>query len=121
MRLKRAEKVERNRDALLAAARRVFLDRGYTAATLEAIAEEAGFSKGLVYSQFDSKADLFLALLDERIAERAAQNRRVAEGLAGAEGFIALFKDYDREASANAGWVRLLVEFRAHAASDPAL
>ena len=67
-----------NRASVLAAARRVFLAKGYAGATLEAIAEEAGFSKGVVYSQFGGKADLFLALLDARIDERAAQNERVA-------------------------------------------
>ena len=66
-RLRRPEQTERNREVVLSAARRVFLDRGYVGATLEAIAESAGFSKGVVYSQFGSKADLFLALLEERI------------------------------------------------------
>jgi AcrR family transcriptional regulator len=47
------------------------------------IAEEAGFSKGVVYSQFASKADMFLALLEARIAERADQNERLAAGLDG--------------------------------------
>ena len=71
-RLSRAEQNDRNRALLLAAARRVFLERGYYAATLDQIADEAGFSKGAVYSRFASKADMFLALLEDRIAERAA-------------------------------------------------
>src|SRR5262249_32675835 len=64
----------------LDAARRVFLDRGYGGATVDAIAEEAGFSKGGVYSQFGSKADMFMALLERRITERAAEKERVAAG-----------------------------------------
>ena len=48
--MSRVEQVERNRDLVLAAARRVFLHRGYSGATLDAIAQEAGFSKGVVYS-----------------------------------------------------------------------
>ena len=40
-RLRRVEQVQRNREAVLAAARRVFLDKGYAGATLEAIADEA--------------------------------------------------------------------------------
>ena len=74
-RLSRAEQNDRNRALLLAAARRVFLERGYYAATLDQIADEAGFSKGAVYSRFASKADMFLALLEDRIAERAARER----------------------------------------------
>ena len=61
----------------------MFLARGYHAATLEQIADEAGFSKGVVYSRFASKADLFLALLEDRIAERGPQNAALAQDLAG--------------------------------------
>src|SRR6186997_399416 len=89
-RLTRAEQGERNRGLVLAAARRVFLERGYAGATLEAIADEAGFSKGVVYSQFAGKPDLFLALLDARIAERAERNAAVSAGLAGVDGLRAL-------------------------------
>ena len=61
-RLTRPQQVERNRERVLDAAREVFTESGYVKATLDAIAARAGFSKGVVYSQFDSKADLFLAL-----------------------------------------------------------
>src|ERR1700683_5836072 len=83
--LSREERVERNRRLVLEAARRVFLARGYASATLDVIAEEAGFSKGVVYSQFASKADMFLALLEASISERAGQNERLAERLEGRE------------------------------------
>ena len=58
----------------------MFLERGYAGATLDAIAEEAGFSKGVVYSQFAGKPDLLLALLEARIEERAAENPRSPRG-----------------------------------------
>jgi AcrR family transcriptional regulator len=74
-RLSRAEQNDRNRSLLLAAARRVFLARGYYAATLEQIADEAGFSKGVVYSRFASKADMFLALLEDRITSAPRRTR----------------------------------------------
>jgi len=66
-RLSRAEQNDRNRALLLAAARRVFLERGYYAATLDQIADEAGFSKGAVYWHFTGKDDLFFSLVDERL------------------------------------------------------
>jgi AcrR family transcriptional regulator len=121
-RLRRDAQVERNRGLLLAAARRVFLARGFHGASLDAIAEEAGFSKGVVYSQFDSKADLFLALLEERIGERAAENERLAsETGAAAARIAALIALGERRARSEAAWNLLLVEFRAEAARDPAL
>jgi AcrR family transcriptional regulator len=121
-RLSRDAQVERNRGLLLAAARRVFLARGFHGASLDAIAEEAGFSKGVVYSQFDSKADLFLALLEERIAERAAENARVASGAGSPAATIAaLFALGERRGRSEAAWNLLLIEFRAEAARDPEL
>src|SRR5215218_6693625 len=118
----RAEKIMANRASVLAAARRVFLTKGYAGATLEAIAGEAGFSKGVVYSQFGGKADLFLALLDDRIDERAAQNERLAaDADTGAAAIGALLANSDRDAQAEAGWARVLIEFRSVAMRDPEL
>ena len=120
-RLKRAEQVQRNRDLVLAAARDVFLERGYHAASVDEIAEAAGFSKGVVYSQFASKADLFLALLDQRIAERAEQNRRITVGKTGADAVAAMVRTGVELAQAEQRWGLLVTEFRVHAARDPEL
>jgi AcrR family transcriptional regulator len=120
-RLNRAEQNERNRALVLEAARRVFLARGYHAASLDEIADEAGFSRGVVQSRFGNKADLFLALLEERIAERAAQNARLAGGLGGAEGMRVLREHAARRNRAELDWGLLLIEFRVHAARDPDL
>ena len=120
-RLSRAEQNDRNRALLLAAARRVFLERGYYAATLEQIADEAGFSKGAVYSRFASKADMFLALLDDRITERAAQNADLARQLAGSGNFAAVAELAQRAERGAPGWRLLVTEVRVHAARDPGL
>jgi AcrR family transcriptional regulator len=120
-RLSRAEQNDRNRALLFAAARRVFLARGYHAATLEQIADEAGFSKGVVYSRFASKADMFLALLADRIAERAAQNAQAARAFAGSGDFAALLGLAQQAEQAAPGWRLLVTEFRIHAARDPEL
>jgi AcrR family transcriptional regulator len=120
-RLTRAEQAERNRALLLAAARRVFLKRGYHGASVEQIADEAGFSTGVVYSQFGGKADLFLALLDARISERAAGNTRAVEGLAGDEGIARLLEHAASVDRAEPEWGLLVVEFRVHAVRDPEL
>jgi AcrR family transcriptional regulator len=69
-RLSRAERASRTRRELLGAAERRFVRDGYHATTLEAIAADAGYSKGAVYSAFDGKADLFLALADAIIDRR---------------------------------------------------
>jgi AcrR family transcriptional regulator len=98
----------------------VFAEVGYQKATLDAIAGRAGFSKGAVYSNFASKDDLFLALLQHEVAEM-----RDALALAPADG--SLEDDVRLLAAAVLGWARdgraqlVFAEFRAHAAHDPAL
>jgi AcrR family transcriptional regulator len=59
-----------SREQLLDAAARVFAKRGYSGASINEIAAEAGFSKGALYWNFASKEELFFALLDERIDQR---------------------------------------------------
>jgi AcrR family transcriptional regulator len=55
------------RDELLTAALHVFARRGYREASMDAIAAEAGYSKGALYWHFSSKEELLVALLDERV------------------------------------------------------
>src|SRR5215213_9840877 len=116
-RLTRAEKSAQTRAQLMASARQLFLRRGFHAASLEMVAEEAGFTIGAVYSRFGSKADLFLAILDEHIDRIVAEVAQVAavdqplgahaELLAGRR--MALL-ERERE------WFPLVLEFWSHAA-----
>jgi AcrR family transcriptional regulator len=118
--LARPEQVARNRQALLAAAGEVFRERGYTGASLDAVAEEAGFTKGAVYSHFASKADLFLQLLENRIEERARRNLEEAtEVSAGAEQWFA--ERVFVASTADPRWRLAVLEFRVVAARDPEL
>lgn len=66
-RLSRYESKSATRRDLLRAASRLFLRNGFVATSLANIADEAGVTKGAVYSNFSSKEDLFLALLAEPI------------------------------------------------------
>lgn len=120
----RRDSQARTRADLLAAARRVFLARGFHAATLEEIAERAGYTKGAVYSNFAGKDDLFLALLDEHYAGRVELYSAlvVEHGDGDAEGtYRALARlmlgAYEREPE----WWPLVSDFTSHAARQPAL
>lgn len=121
-RLTREESKALTRERLLTAARKVFLREGFHAASLEQVAAEAGFTKGAVYSAFDSKADLFLALLDRRIDERIATAERVrpAGGDPGAWA-AAMARQWVKSQREDREWSPLVMEFRIHAARDPQL
>ncbi|HEX6556199.1 MAG TPA: TetR/AcrR family transcriptional regulator [Ktedonobacteraceae bacterium] len=67
-RLSRQESRLQTRERLLEAAAEVFSRRGFHDASVEEVAEKAGFSKGAVYSNFASKEELFLTLLDRHLA-----------------------------------------------------
>ena len=57
---------QRTREAILEAARALFLRQGYHATGMREIAREAGISLGAAYNHFASKEEIFAALLDER-------------------------------------------------------
>jgi AcrR family transcriptional regulator len=72
-RLTREESRANTRERLLAAARTVFARSGFHGASVEEIASEAGFSTGALYSNFDGKEDLFLAVMERAIEEHARE------------------------------------------------
>ena len=86
----RSERRARTRAQLLSAAARVYARRGFDGATLDEVAEEAGFTKGAVYDHFGSKENLLFALLDEhlsgQIAEQAPRPSRALRARASSPG-----------------------------------
>lgn len=69
----RSERRARTRAQLLEATARVYARRGFESATLDEVAEEAGFTKGAVYDHFGSKENLLFALLDEHLGAQIAE------------------------------------------------
>ncbi len=66
-RLTRAESKARTRAYLLEAAAELFRRHGFEGTSVEQIAEEAGYTKGALYTHFASKEDLFAALLESTV------------------------------------------------------
>jgi AcrR family transcriptional regulator len=120
-----AERREETREEVLNAAARVFAERGFHATSLEAIAEEAGFSRGAVYYNFADKEQLFLELLDRRCAERAEDLRAVFADTdddvetTSHQAQIAAQRALDAM-TGDPEWRALYMEFLAHAARDAA-
>jgi len=121
----RAERQARTRGELLEAAATVFARRGYDGASVEEIAEEAGYSHGAVYSNFDGKADLFLAVFEDYMAERArelaATQVDVAEDAPLEARARALADQWMERFAADRDSFVLHIEFIAHAGRDPEL
>jgi AcrR family transcriptional regulator len=113
----RAARRAQTRAALLDAAARIFVDRGFAGTSVEAIAAEAGYTRGAFYSNFATKEELFVALLQERGVEWARNLARESAGLTPAEvGAYAAAV----HAQPGAEWMtRLFLEVLAHAGRDP--
>lgn len=116
----RAERSAQTRSELLAAAERRFFVHGYHGTTLDDIADEAGYTKGAVYSTFRNKAGLFLALFDEVMERRLEELRGLLSPHADdAARFRALAEQPSDER--NTQFLLLSIEFWAHAAREPAV
>jgi AcrR family transcriptional regulator len=121
-RVSRADQTEQNGSLLLEAARKVFVRRGYHAATVDQVASAAGLTKGAVYARFDGKADMMLALLEQRVEERTAQMKSAARNVRPhAAVAAALTRQWAELARSEEEWSLLVLEFRVHAARDRAL
>lgn len=87
----RALAKQRTREKVLAAARRLFAERGYEGATIRDIARAAGMSTGAVFASFTDKADLFGEILEaEQVVLRDVMRAAAAEH-AGYEAILAMF------------------------------
>jgi AcrR family transcriptional regulator len=116
-RISRPERKAQTRADLLVAAREVFKTRGFHRASLDEIAEEAGYTKGAVYSNFADKDALFLAVLEAHYDSRLdafAQILLEGEDLERTWHEVSRFlADADTR---EPRWLPLLSEFIAHAA-----
>jgi len=118
-RLTREESRQRTREHLLDAVADVFGRRGFHAASVEEVAEAAGFSKGAVYSNFASKDDLFLALLDRHLdQELHAVAQRAAPDLPRADRAAAPAHRFPRHLEEGRTWNILAIEFWLYAMRD---
>jgi AcrR family transcriptional regulator len=121
-RLNRSEKKALTRGSLIEAAARAFPRGGYHGTSVEQIAEEAGFSKGAVYSNFESKEDLFLAVFTQYIRKNLAiTEQRVSADRPIDDQARESARIYTSRADENREWRILFMEFWVAAARDPEL
>ncbi len=118
----RAEAKARTRQLLLDAAARTYARKGFAAASVEEIAEAAGFSIGAVYSNFGSKERLFVELLKERASQQVSRATEiVAEAQHGDDPVPALGRLLANAADKDPDFAPLQAEFWLYAVRNPPL
>jgi AcrR family transcriptional regulator len=114
----RREKQQQTRKSLLEAAAQLFCRHGLEGASVDEVAQAAGYTKGAFYANFKSKEELFLVMLDERFAEElerldhalAGTQEPNEEARAAAADFIHFASDDD--------WPKLYFQFVVQATRD---
>lgn len=121
--LTRERRRQQTRSYLLAAAAEVFGRLGFHDASLDEVAAAAGYTKGAVYSNFRSKEELFLALLEARYQESMKSVESTLEHSdvppeARLGDFVKLLSEQMSRGPAN--WPTLHQEFLVYAMRNPA-
>lgn len=119
-RLTRSQVQDRNRETVLRVAREAFLRDGYVATSLASVAKEAGFTTGIVYSSFGSKADLALGVLERLQTEQIGALGERVERATASNDVLDEVRQWAAEAMSS-GWVRLELELLLDTMNDPRL
>lgn len=112
----RRQNQERTRSSLLRAASKLFCHHGLDGASIDDVAEEAGYTKGAFYANFRNKEELFLVMLDEKFA---SELERLDHALAGADEprdeARTAAADFIQFARGDLEWPRLYFQFVSYA------
>ena len=84
------------REKLFEAAARVFEEQGIGGASIEAVAAAAGFTRGAFYSNFKSKDELIIAMLEDHVAQSIRRNLDLLAVHKNLADFIEALKTMDR-------------------------
>lgn len=118
---KQQEKSRQTRDELMAAALEIFGDKGFAAATISQITEQAGYAKGNFYRYWKSKDEIFLDIMQFRLEsyreQRVIALRNAADGLEA----LGVLIDFLMAMMQDEQWAKVFLEFTVHASSDPGL
>jgi AcrR family transcriptional regulator len=119
-RLTRQEQQAVTRSRLMRAASKVFSRRGMQQASIDEVAQEAGYTKGAFYANFRSKEELFLAMLDERFTDRLGEvERAFSSEESPPEQARHAAADFAHSSRADPDHERLFLEFASYALQNP--
>ena len=114
-RLTREESRERTRSTLISVGRQHFLRYGLGGAVAEKIAEDAGYSRGALYSNFDGKEELFLAVIREEQARHTNAFQLIIKEVPSGKTRLKKFRDAIADLVTDPDWIVLRAEFEAGA------
>jgi AcrR family transcriptional regulator len=119
--LSREDSQLQTRAHLLDAARRLFVDRGFSGTSLRDIAAEAGYTQGAFYSNFANKEDLFVELMRERSKTQVSDiSRTLSDPSASGDDILSALEVWAETLDSEPEWSVLGVEFKLQGRRNPA-
>src|SRR5215467_12470531 len=113
------ERSEATRARLIRAAEKIFARDGFEAAKLEEIAAEAGYTRGAFYANFESKEDLFFALLEGEISRRINIVEEMTQRVHDPKDRLNAFREFFLTVFQDRRWSLLALEFKLFAVRHP--
>jgi TetR/AcrR family transcriptional regulator, transcriptional repressor of aconitase len=117
-RLTRDEKRQETKEKLLRSAEFLFNQGGYEKASVDLIAENAGFSKGAFYSNFESKESIFLELLESSKRRNIEALESLLAQEMSAKELLSAIRSYKSGPDSDFDFAQLAVEFQLQASRD---
>lgn len=112
-----AARADAQRDRILQAARKCFIEHGFHAASMASIAATSGMSAGLIYRYFQGKNEIILAIIDRQLQEIRCDISQLSTSTDLVEGAVELFTHW-RDGSPSATNAPLFLEMTAEASRD---
>lgn len=114
----RGSRAAAQRERILAAAQKCFIERGFRAASMATIAQTAQMSPGLMYRYFSSKDAIVLAIIERQLKESRIKIAELRESTDIAANLRRSFEEWQRGESQNMN-VALFLAMSADASHDP--
>jgi len=112
-------RTDATRAKLLKAAEHVFARNGFEAARLEDIAAAAGYTRGAFYANFESKEDLFMALLEDCVRRRVANVRQLMAQAQTPQAQAKALRQYYAQVATQKQWAMIFLEYKLFAIRHP--
>ena len=118
---KHQQRTEATKRKLLKAALRIFARDGFEAASIDEIAIEAGYTRGAFYAHFQSKEDLFFAMLEDESHKHFEALTKMMEKLESKRERLDALREHYVSRVADRRWSILILEFKLYALRHPKL
>jgi AcrR family transcriptional regulator len=121
MSTKQQEKSRQTMLELMGSAAELFSRKGYVNTSVAEITRSAGYSKGIFYHHWESKDELFLRIVEQKLRQyRSARDARL-EQAASLEEALRIIWEFLEHMVSDHNWAKVFLEFTVHASRDSGL